>query len=96
LSMTPLLAALVTIAADLTSAGAIVAPRTGIVKKEIGDVGQQAARAGRSADRPIACRRGAAPPRDKDQPEMSERKHGGDPSPCGRDRGVAHGDPVGR
>ena len=41
--MTPLLAALVTIAADLTSAGAIVAPRTGIVKKEIGDVGQQAA-----------------------------------------------------
>ena len=32
--MTPLLAALVTIAADLTSAGAIVAPRTGIVKKK--------------------------------------------------------------
>ena len=57
--MTPLLAALVTIAADLTSAGAIVAPRTGIVKKGIGDDGQQAARAGRSADRPIACRRGA-------------------------------------
>ena len=37
--------------------------------------GQQAARAGRS----VACRRGGDPTRDKDQPEMSERKHGGDP-----------------
>jgi hypothetical protein len=34
-----------------------------------------------------------AAPRDKVQPEMSERKHGGDPSPCSGDRGVAHGDP---
>src|SRR6202521_4284087 len=34
--------------------------------------GQQAARAGRS----VACRRGGDPTRDKDQPEMSERKHG--------------------
>ena len=49
--------------------------RSGIRETGIGDGGQQAARAGRS----VACRRGAAPPRDKDQPEMSERKHGGDP-----------------
>src|ERR1700704_141307 len=46
--------------------------RSGIRETGIGDGGQQAARAGRS----VACRRGAAPPRDKDQPEMSERKHG--------------------
>jgi hypothetical protein len=45
-----------------------------IRQKGIGDVGQQAAPAGRS----VACRRGGAPTRDKDQPEMSERKHGGD------------------
>jgi hypothetical protein len=49
-------------------------PRSGIREKGISDGGQQAARAGRS----VACRRGADPKRDKDQPEMSERKHGGD------------------
>jgi len=38
--------------------------------------------------------RGTAAPRDKDQLKMSERKNGGDPSACGRDRGGAHVDPV--
>ena len=54
--MTPLLAALVTIAADLTSAGAIVPPRTGIVKKKSATSASsrsaaQAAGAGQSAGR---------------------------------------------
>ena len=54
--MTPLLAALVTIAADPTSAGAIVAPRTGIVKKKSATSASsrsaaQAAGAGQSAGR---------------------------------------------
>src|SRR6202030_2738034 len=52
--------------------------RSGIRETGIGDGGQQAARAGRS----VVCRRGAAPPRDKDQPEMSERKHGGATKNC--------------
>src|SRR6202140_675746 len=52
-------------------------PRSGIREKGIGDGGQQAAPAGRS----VACQRGADPTRDKDQPEMSERKHGGDVLP---------------
>src|ERR1700733_5480529 len=51
-------------------------PRSGIRQKGIGDAGPQAAPAGRS----VACRRGGAPTRDKDQPEMSERKHGGVPN----------------
>ena len=52
--MTPLLAALGTIAADRTSAGAIVAPRTGIVKKKSAASSRraaQAAGAGQSAGR---------------------------------------------